>query len=193
MRNNSSFENNMLDLSFLDFLEEKKDKEKEKIKIKEKTKNELKEMLNALQNDRRNPYSLDYWDEKKKNPFEWSVVLVAPKDSIYSGGFFKVKIVFQYNYPKQKPSFYFRTKIYHLNIDSKNGHVCCTMPKTNKIRDYLDAVFLMFYFENVKSPYQYQDIYIKDKYQYEKNAKDWVQKYALLDNYEEEKPEYFED
>ena len=187
-----TLENEPINFQFLDLLRENKN-EKEIEKIKEKTKIELKEMLNALQNDRKNPYSLDYWDEKKKNPFEWSVVYTAPKDSIYSGGFFKVKIVFEYNYPKNKPSFYFRTKIYHLNIDSKNGHVCCTMPKTNKIRDYLDAVFLMFYFENVNSSYQFDDIYKKDKNQYEKNAKEWVKKYASLDNYEEEKPENFRD
>lgn len=192
MDNNNPFPHHIPSLRLFDFLEEKKNEEQIK-KIKEKTKTDLKEMLNALQNDRKNPYSLDYWDLKEKNPFEWSVVLVAPKDSIYSGGFFKVKIVFGYNYPKQKPTFYFRTKIYHLNIDCKNGHVCCTMPKTNKIRDYLDAVFLMFYFENVGSPYQFGEIYKKDKKQYEKNAKEWVQKYASLDNYEDEKPENFKD
>ena len=156
------------------------------------SKSDMENLLNSLQNDRKNPYSLDYWDDIKKNPFEWSVTLVAPKDCIYSGGFFLVKIVFPTDYPNHKPNFYFKTKIYHLNIDSWNGKVCCTMPKTNKVRDYLDAVYLMFYFQNEKSAYNYAPIYINNREEFEKNAKEWVNKYSLIDNYEDSKPDGFE-
>ena len=106
-------------------------------------KTEMKNLLNKYQNDKNNPYPLDYWDEKEKNPYEWEVVYIPPKNSIYDGGFFKVKIIFPESYPLSKPIFYFRTKIYHLNISQLNGHVCCTL-KTNNIMDHLDAVYLMF-------------------------------------------------
>lgn len=67
------------------------------------------------------------------------------------------------------------------------------MPKTNKVRDYLDAVYLMFYSENEKSPYNFSEIYIKDRPQYEKNAKEWVEKYASIDSYDDDKykPTFF--
>ena len=153
----------------------------------------MKELLNTLQNDKRNPYFLDYWDKKKKNPKEWCVLYVAPDDSIYRGGYFKVKIKFPDNYPNDRPFFYFRTKIYHLNIWSFTGEVCCTMPNTNNIRDYLDAVYLMFYYENPDSPYNFSSVYKNNRDEYKKNAQDWVKKYASIDNYEDEKPEGFID
>lgn len=156
------------------------------------TKSEMETLLNTLQNDKKNPYSLDYWnDNDKTNPYEWSVTFIAPKDCIYSGGFFLVKIVFPFDYPNHKPTFFFRTKIYHLNINSLNGEVCCTMPKTNKVRDYLDAVFLMFYFQNEKSAYNFSSIYKSNREEFEKNAKEWVRKYATIDNYEDSKPDLF--
>ena len=155
------------------------------------TEAEMKNLLNKLQNDKNNPFPLDYWDEENKNPFQWEVVLIPPKDSIYDGGFFKVKIEFPNNYPLSKPKFYFRTKIYHLNISETSGSVCCTLKKTNNIMDYLDAVYLMFTSEqNPESPYQkdWAKIYETDKSEFNKKVKEWVQEYATIDNYEDKKP-----
>ena len=153
---------------------------------------EMKNLLNKMQNDRKNPFALDYWDEKKKDPFEWCVVFIAPEDSIYAGGYFKVKIKLN-NYPLSQPSFYFRTKIYHLNINNSSGKACCEVINKKDIRDYLDAIYLMFYFEDDNSTYNYKEIYQKDKNEYKKNVKEWVIKYASLDNFEENKPDEFVD
>jgi ubiquitin-conjugating enzyme E2 D/E len=154
---------------------------------------DMRTLLNNLQNDKRNPYSLDYWDEKKKDPFKWCVIFIPPEDSIYAGGYFKVKIEFPKNYPNSPPKFYFRTKIYHLNINSITGKVCCTVLNKKTIREYLDAVYLMFTDENVESPYNFSDIYKKNKNEYENNAKQWVKDYASIDNFEDIKPDGFTD
>ena len=154
---------------------------------------DMRTLLNNLQNDKKNPYSLDYWDAKKKDPFKWCVIFIPPEDSIYAGGYFKVKIEFPKNYPNSPPKFYFRTKIYHLNIDSYNGKVCCRVLNKNTVREYLDAVYLMFTDENVESPYNFGDIYKKDRNEYEINAKKWVKDYASIDNFEDIKPDGFEE
>ena len=148
----------------------------------------LKEILNTLKNDKKNPFPLDYWDKEKKDPREWGALFIAPDDSIYHGGYFKVKIKFPNNYPSSKPKFFFRTKIYHVNISSYSGEVCCTMPNTNRIRDYLDAVYLMFYFENPDNDYNYGTLCKTNRSEYEKNVHDWVVKYASIDTFENEKP-----
>ena len=156
----------------------------------------MKDLLNTMKNDRKNPYSLDYWDENKKDdpdPFKWCVIFVPPEDSIYAGGYFKVKIVFPPDYPNSSPICFFRTKIYHLNIDQTNGRVCCTVYNTKTVREYLDAVYLMFTDENVESPYNFSDVYKADINTYENNAKEWVKKYASLDNFEDIKPIDFVD
>ena len=142
---------------------------------------------------KKNPFPLDYWDKKKKDPKEWGALFIAPDDSIYHGGYFKVKIKFPNDYPNSKPKFFFRTKIYHVNISSYSGEVCCTMPKTNKIRDYLDAVYLMFYFENPDNDYNYGSLCKNNRSEYEKNVHDWVVKYASIDTFENEKPCGFQD
>lgn len=157
------------------------------------TKQDMKNLLNKLKTDKKNPYSLDYWDENGKDPFKWCAIFIPPEDSIYAGGYFKVKIIFESDYPNSPPKFYFRTKIYHLNINQNNGRVCCTVINRNSIREYLDAVYLMFIDENVRSPYNFEDVYNKDKNEYEKNAKEWVKKYASLDNFENIKPDEFID
>ena len=159
------------------------------------SKKDMDNLLDTLKKDKKNPYSLDYWNEIKKDPFEWCVIFIPPEDSIYAGGYFKAKIVFPSNYPNSPPTFYFRTKIYHLNINSDNGKVCCTVLNRKTIREYLDAVYLMFIDENVGSPYNFEDVYNRDKEhnEYKNNAKDWVKKYASLDTFEDIKPDLFND
>ena len=55
---------------------------------------EMDNFLQKLQNDIKCPYLFNYFDEKKKNPYEWKTVLVGPYGSIYENGFYLLKIVF---------------------------------------------------------------------------------------------------
>ncbi|GIX88153.1 ubiquitin-conjugating enzyme E2-24 kDa [Caerostris extrusa] len=60
---------------------------------------------------------------KGDNLFEWIATIVGPPGSVYEEGIFKLNIKFSKQYPFKPPYVYFKTKIYHCNIDS-SGEVC---------------------------------------------------------------------
>merc|ERR1739838_206243 len=61
--------------------------------------------------------------DPSENIFEWKVKLHAPKDSMYYGGVFNLKINFPTDYPFKPPTIVFETRIYHPNINA-NGNIC---------------------------------------------------------------------
>ena len=125
--------------------------------------------------------------------FLWKFTLTGPKDSSYAGGIFRVRIQFPDNYPKGKPEVYFKTPIYHLNINprkfdrqgaEKLGHVCINtinqwVPE-RKMREVMIDIFSLFYVPNPESPYVLQraDEYRFNRALYEEKIKYFVKKYA---------------
>lgn len=153
------------------------------------TKDQIISLLRECKRDPQIFCSIDYWDRKIKNPYEWKVVYKGPKNSPYEGGIFTVKVNIPLNYPDSKPQFYFQTRIYHLNIyciDSKSdGHVCFGDEKTNDIKELIKIVDRFFSFQNPGSTWyppevqqEYKDYRDgKSKTFYEK-AQNWVYLYA---------------
>ena len=98
--------------------------------------------------------------------FLWKFTLTGPKDSSYEGGLFHGRIQFPDNYPIEKPEVYFKTPIYHLNINprkfdrqgaDKLGHVSLNtinqwVPE-RKIREVIIDIFSLLYAPNPDSPY----------------------------------------
>ena len=76
------------------------------------TKEEIKTLLNKLQNDPNNRFDLDYFNEKNPNPYEWKTVLEGSQGSIYENGYYMLKITFPQNYPDSCPSVTFLNKIF---------------------------------------------------------------------------------
>ena len=51
------------------------------------TKEEIRTLLNKLQNDPNNRFDFDYLSDKNKNPFEWKAILEGSQGSIYENGY----------------------------------------------------------------------------------------------------------
>ena len=62
------------------------------------TREEIRTLLNKLQNDKNCKYDFDYFDEKEKNPFVWKTVLEGSQGSIYENGFYMLKITYLFIY-----------------------------------------------------------------------------------------------
>ena len=155
------------------------------------TKEQMVALLRECKKDPLMCFNVDYWDKKKKDPYEWKVVYVGPKKTPYEGGIFTVKVVIPQNYPEERPKFYFITRIFHLNIywleSNNDGHVCFGSTDSKDVKVLLKLVETYFSFQNPDSTWydskvqqEYKDYRDgKSKVFYEK-AQNWVYLYAGL-------------
>ena len=154
------------------------------------TEESMRTLLNKMQNDPHSRFNVEYYSEKTKNPFEWKVLFEGSLGSIYEGGFFMVKIVFSSNYPQSRPSAYFMNKFFHPHVyigDENNFHgdVCLNI-KNNDITSVLVAIESMFmdYNKDVDHAYGEEPRHTieKSEEKFIEKAKDWVRKYAKLED-----------
>ena len=98
--------------------------------------------------------------------YEWKCTLVGPKDTSYAGGSFMLIIQFPDNYPERGPEVFFKTPIYHLNINPMKpqyegseplGHVSISTLNWwrpyYRIRQVLCDIFALLFMANPDSPY----------------------------------------
>ncbi|KNC82466.1 ubiquitin-conjugating enzyme E2 S-B [Sphaeroforma arctica JP610] len=68
--------------------------------------------------------------------------IAGPKDTPYEGGFFRLKLILNSEFPTSPPKGYFTTTIFHPNV-AKNGEICVsTLKKDWKPSLGLDHVLL---------------------------------------------------
>ena len=126
--------------------------------------------------------------------FKWRVTIFGPEDTPYKGGIFTLKILFPENYPYRGPDIRFMNKIYHLNVDPKDGHISLSSINewhlTGKVqskscygvKQALFDIFYLFYNQGYDCPYSEEmaDQYRNNRENFDKNAREWTQKYAQL-------------
>uniref|UniRef100_A0A6C0KMY5 UBC core domain-containing protein n=1 Tax=viral metagenome TaxID=1070528 RepID=A0A6C0KMY5_9ZZZZ len=116
--------------------------------------------------------------------FRWEGVIFGPSDSPYSGGIFKLKIIFPIDYPFKCPTVTFTTKIYHPNINSA-GIICLDILKNNwspalTVSKVLLSVCSLLTDPNPNDPLvpEIANLYKMNREKYNEQATLWTQQYA---------------
>ena len=123
----------------------------------------------------------------------WDGTLIGPKDTPYNKGLFILSIEFPEGYPLKAPIVYFKTPIYHLNINPKAqrspediplGYVSISTliywKPEYSIRELLINIYGLLYHPNPESPYGINRAkeFIENRGIYEEKVKHFTFKYA---------------
>ena len=135
--------------------------------------------------------------------FKWKCTILGPKDTIYKGGLFYIKIIFPNDYPNSKPEMLFLTPIYHLNVKywangvQPLGHICVNTLNDWKpgdsVRKILPELFALMHKNNPDDPYDDTNHSRRNEFKnnlqlFEKKAKYFTKKYASPHASEKEYP-----
>ena len=100
-------------------------------------------------------YKIDKTDGKK-----WiiSIKINENFNCMFRNGYFKITIEFPDNFPQKRPECQIINKIYHLNINPRNGHISAVFlnswDSSTTISELLVGLYLVFISEqNPFSPY----------------------------------------
>ena len=158
------------------------------------------------------PYTIGYWDPPgQENIKKWKVVFIGPEGTAYDGGLFQAKMTFKDDYPKSPPTLFFKTKIFNCNISESDGRVCISIindwnitdkndkkyiePEKKNIKEVLFAVSILFYDQNPDDAYNSTaaELYKKkDKDEFNKKVKEYIDLYATEEKYENEELQKWE-
>lgn len=117
----------------------------------------------------------------------WTATLTGPPSTPYAGGHFTLSIALPSDYPFKAPLVTFATRIYHPNVtNDAAGSICLGMLKAenwkpaSRVRAVLDAVRQLLAEPNPDDPLEPRiaDEYRQDRRAYEKNAREYVARYA---------------
>lgn len=117
-----------------------------------------------------------------KDYYHWKACFIGPRNSPYEGGLFYIEMKFNSDYPDSGPiDVQMRTKTYHPNIYSNNGHICdsywTSWKNTNNIVGIVNTVFDLLSEENPGNGYHGHDkqkaASFKSQYACESQSYDW--------------------
>eukprot|EP01080_Neovahlkampfia_damariscottae_P009768 gene9768-2095_t len=140
--------------------------------------------MNAIQKERHSCIkSVELRDE---NLFKWDTIISGPENTPYEGGEFKLEIEFPPAYPFKPPKVTFKTKIYHCNINSKNGNICVDLLKDNwnpsiRMNKLFLSICCLLTDPNPSDPLvpAIAKLYESNKKLHDETAVSWTKKYAI--------------
>lgn len=117
---------------------------------------------------------------------EFNVEFHGPKESLYEGGVWKIRVELPDAYPYKSPSIGFVNKIFHPNVDELSGSVCLDVinQSWSPMFDLLNVfeVFLpqLLIYPNASDPLNGDaaSLMMKDKEQYDQKVKEYCERYA---------------
>jgi ubiquitin-conjugating enzyme E2 D/E len=117
--------------------------------------------------------------------FNWEGIIMAPADSPYAGGVFRLSIRFPTDYPFKQPHIQFLTKIYHPNINASGG-ICLDILKSQwspalSISKVLLSILSLLTDPNPDDPLvpDIAHLYKTDRAAYELRAREHTVLYAM--------------
>lgn len=121
---------------------------------------------------------------------EFYVEFHGPKESLYEGGVWKIRVELPDAYPYKSPSIGFVNKIYHPNVDELSGSVCLDVinQSWSPMFDLLNVfeVFLpqLLLYPNPSDPLNGDaaSLMMKDRKQYDQKVKEYCERYAKKEN-----------
>jgi len=118
---------------------------------------------------------------------KWEILMDGPEQSIYAGGHFKLLLTLPSDYPFKPPILNFQTKIYHPNVSNDDkGSMCLGMLRSDEWKPPNRIVAVLNMARNLlvePNPDDAVETSIAEQYknsrkEFEKQAKEWVKKYA---------------
>ncbi|XP_008779270.1 ubiquitin-conjugating enzyme E2 4-like [Phoenix dactylifera] len=121
---------------------------------------------------------------------EFYVDFHGPKESLYQGGVWKIRVELPGAYPYKSPSIGFVNKIYHPNVDEMSGSVCLDVINQtwSPMFDLINVfeVFLpqLLLYPNPSDPLNGEAaaLMMRDRPAYEQKVKEYCEKYAKPDD-----------
>jgi len=117
---------------------------------------------------------------------EINVEFHGPKESLYEGGVWKIRVRLPDTYPYKSPSIAFVNKIYHPNVNERSGSVCLDVinQSWSPMFDLLNVfeVFLpqLLLYPNPSHPFNCDAgaLMMKDQKLYDQKVKEYCERYA---------------